>query len=341
MAESRPPARAGKVTIYDVAARAGVSITTVSHTLNRPHKVSPATRRRVLDSIDELEFVPKETAVSRARKALGRIGVIAPFTSYPSYGQRLLGVLEGSAAAAVDIVVFDHGSVAEAESPLLSSLPMTGRLDGLLIMGIPLDDGMADRLRRRKLATVLVDSDHASFDTVNVDDDLGGYLLARHLIDRGHRRFAFVSEAQASVDYVSAGHKRLIGIMRALKEAGIGRDAINWVVTDNDVGGGRNAAGELLALSPRPTAVLAVHDDLAAGVLAGLRDAEVPVPSEMAVVGYDGGQLAEALDLTTVVQPFAETGRLGVALLLAAVAGRAATVQHVLLSPELVAGRTT
>src|SRR5690606_17418187 len=103
-----------------------------------------------------------------------------------------------------DVAVFDHGSVADMDSPLLDSLPVSGRLDGLLVMGIPLDDGMADRLLRRGLPTVLVDSIHPKFSSINVDDEAGGRAVARHLIERGHRTFAFVGESQRSVDYVSA-----------------------------------------------------------------------------------------------------------------------------------------
>ena len=120
-----------RVTIHEVARRAGVSIATVSHTINRPHRVSAATRERVMQIIDELQFVPKATAISQARKGVGRIGVLAPFTAYASYWQRLGGVLGEFQSEALDVLVYDHGSVADMESPLLNSLPVTGRLDGL------------------------------------------------------------------------------------------------------------------------------------------------------------------------------------------------------------------
>ncbi|MBX6390706.1 MAG: LacI family DNA-binding transcriptional regulator, partial [Frankia sp.] len=97
-------------TIYDVAGLAGVSISTVSHTLNRPHRVNPATRQRVLDAIDALGYVPKETAIARARKGVGRVGVLAPFTSYESYRRRLRGILLEAQGEATEIVIYDHES---------------------------------------------------------------------------------------------------------------------------------------------------------------------------------------------------------------------------------------
>ena len=134
------------VTIYDVAARAGVGISTVSNTLNKPDRVSPKTRKRVLDAAAELGFVPKSEAVSRARRGVGRIGVIAPFVSYNSYMRRLAGVLEVMNRNNLEVCIFDEESAAAKSSLLLSQLPLNSRLDGLIIMGIPLDDDAAQRL---------------------------------------------------------------------------------------------------------------------------------------------------------------------------------------------------
>ena len=103
-------------TIYDVAERANVSIGTVSKALNTPARVAEPTRRRVLDAVAELNFVPKAAATSRARKGVGRIGVFAPFSSFESFHQRLNGVLlaTSTAASAIEVVVFDVESAAES-----------------------------------------------------------------------------------------------------------------------------------------------------------------------------------------------------------------------------------
>lgn len=198
-------------TIYDVAAEAGVSISTVSLTLNSPGRVSERTRRRVLAAVDALGYVPKPDAVAKARRGVGRVGVIAPHTSYPSVARRLNGVLRAAATRPLEVVLFDHESAAESASPLLSSLPVTGRLDGLIVVSIPLDDAVARRLTAVKLPTVLVDVRHPGFDSVHTDDVAGGRLAAEHLIARGHRRFGFLGEAQTSDRYVSPSRRRLEG----------------------------------------------------------------------------------------------------------------------------------
>lgn len=97
-------------------------------------------------------------------------------------------MLEACADRNIDVVVFNVPSVAAAASPLLGTLPATGRLDGLLIMGVPFEDAMAHRLAKLKLATVLVDSIHEDLNWVNVDDEAGGYQVGSHLIERGHRQ---------------------------------------------------------------------------------------------------------------------------------------------------------
>ena len=339
-----------KVTIYEVARRAGVSIATVSHVINRPERVKSSTRERVLDVVDELGFVPKQTAVSLARKGVGRVGVLAPFTSYRSYGTRLNGILEACTGRAVEVVVFDAPSATIAKSPLLQTLPATGRLDGLMIMGLPVDDSTAARLKRRKLPTVLVDSKRPEFDCVNVDDEAGGYAAGTHLVQRGHRRLAFLSESlvagsaigrNPSSPYVSPAELRARGLVRAMKDGGLDPGDLEWALTTNNIQGGRVAVADLLGRPNPPTAFMCHHDDLAAGVLAELRAAGRAVPGEAAVIGYDDSDLAEALDLTSVRQPFAETGRIATSLLFAALDGTSDSTQQITLKPRLTIGGTT
>src|SRR6185437_10464773 len=186
------------VTIYDVAARAGVSISTVSQVINRPGRVNPRTRDRVLKAVEDLQYVPKAAAVSSARRG---------------------------------VVVYDHESAAASLSPLLRILPVTGRLDGLLIMGLPLDDALAEKLLTRRLPTVLVDSSRPEFHTVTIDDEEGGAMAARHLLERGHRSFAFVQEPQESFEFLSQGQRRNRGFLREVAAAGGDPDAVPIVLT--------------------------------------------------------------------------------------------------------------
>lgn len=327
-----------EVTIYEVAARAGVSISTVSLSLNRPDRVSSSTRERVLQVVEDLGFVPKESAVARARRGVGRIGVLAPFTSYRSYTRRLHGVMQGLRGSNLDIVVYDHESAAESASPLLSSLPLSRHLDGLIVMGLPLEEQTAQRLLSSGLPAVLVDTDPLGFDAVNIDDEQAGALVGRHLVAQGHEHVAFVHEPQHSSAFVSQGQRRLAGLKRAFTDAHRTADGVHEVTVANDVEGGRGAAAALREHGC--TAAFAHHDLLAAGLLAQLRDDAVRVPDDVAVIGFDDGDVAECLQLTTVRQPFEESGQVAARLLQQAFDGRPRATQQISLGVELVRRRT-
>lgn len=307
-----------RMTIYQVAERAGVSISTVSNVLNRPERVSAATRQRVLAAADELGFVPKSEAVSRARRATGRIGVMAPFTSYGSYLRRLAGVLSSASEAGTDVMVFDHGSAALAASPALASMPVHDRLDGLIVMGLEIENQIAQRLLKRDLPTVAVDAESALFSRVVTDDVEGGRLAGRHLVGKGHRTLGYVLERQVS-DYESQAVKRLAGFRHAVAESG-GRDVL-VAGSDNSAEAARIAAGALLDRPDRPTAIMAHHDGMAVGALLAARDRGLRVPQDVAVMGFDDGEAAVAADLTTVRQPFEESGSVALGVLLGHIGG--------------------
>jgi DNA-binding LacI/PurR family transcriptional regulator len=301
-----------RVTIYEVAERAQVSISTVSNVMNKPDRVSSATRERVLAAAYELGFVPKVQAVSLARRGTGRIGVMAPFTSYGSYLRRLSGVLAAATELEIDVVVFDHESAASASSPVLASMPIHGRLDGLIVMGLRIEDAIAERLRERNLPTVAVDAESALFSRVVIDDNDGGRLAARHLRDRGHRRVGYLLERQVS-DYESQAIVRLSGFREVFDTAG---GEVIVATSDNSVDAARQAASVLLDSADRPSAVMAHHDALAVGVLLAARDRGLRVPDDVAVMGFDDGDAATAADLTTVRQPFEESGTTALSVLL-------------------------
>jgi LacI family transcriptional regulator len=330
-----------EATIYDVATQAGVSIATVSHTINRPHRVNSETRRRVLEAIDQLGYVPKASAVAQARKSVGRVGVLAPFTSYSSYGRRLMGVLKEAEDGATEIVVYDQQSAASAASPLLSSLPVTRRLDGLLIMGLPLDDTLTERLLAQRLHTVLIDSIRPELDSITIDDEAAGHLAARHLVEQGRRTIGYVSESQRSTVYLSQGQRRRAGVTRALVEAGHDPTGLRQHKTTSDIDGGRAAVGAMLADGGLPDAVFAHHDLVAAGVLIECRHRGIRVPEDLAIIGFDDSELSQALEITTVAQPLEESGRLGLRQLHEAIAGASLTPRHVTLPVRLLVRSTS
>src|SRR5262245_59455120 len=275
-------------TIYDVAQRAGVSISTVSLALNKPDRVQAATLARIMDVIDELGFVPKSEAVTRARRGVGRIGVIAPFTSHPTFGQRLNGVLRvASRSAGFEVVVYDQESAAVS---MLVSLPLTRRVDGLIVMSVPFTDQVADRLLEQRLETVLVELQHPRFSSVVIDDAAGGRMVAAHLLAKGHERLAFIGQAHEPSERVLQSDARLAGF----REGGADPDIR---LVEHSVDAAAAAARELLGRENRPTAIFCHDDVLASGALRAARELRLSVPDDVAVVGFDDSEIAAPLGL--------------------------------------------
>lgn len=331
------------VTLRDVARRAGVSVATASNTLNRPGRVAAETRTRVLEAADWLGYEPLVTASARASASRRRIGVIAPFTTYTSYSERLKGVLSVVGADNIEALVFDHPSASRSPSPRLVSLPFSGNLDGLIIMGVPVDTELSTRLLERGLPTVLVDTDHPLLTSIVLDEGFGAKTAVDHLVEQGFTWFVYVTEGQVSKDYISQGRKRLAGFTRALAERGFGEDSIAAMTArSGDVRSGAAAAEVLIEKSRRHrVGVLAGHDTLAAGVLSGLREHGVDVPERVGVMGWDGGDVVEALGLTTIHQPLWDSGRLGAERLIAILREETPPVERVVLRPALRVGATT
>jgi DNA-binding LacI/PurR family transcriptional regulator len=330
--------QADQVTIYDVARAAGVSISTVSNALNRPHRVADATLEHVLAVVDSLGYVPKADAVSKARQKMRRVAVVAPFSSYRSYLERLSGIVVEAQDAAVEVSVFDHESLATASSPVLASMPITGQVDGIIVMGMRIEDVIERRLSERGVPTVVVDADSDRFPVVICDDRAGGRLAASYLYNLGHRKLGYVIEPQAS-RYESQALRRLGGFQSALEE--LGGCTIQVVEAGSSVDAGRAATRTLLVGQDRPTAVMAHSDDLAIGALRAARELGVLVPQELSLLGCDDGPAAVASDLTTIRQPFRESGATALRLLLRMVNGRALLRSVTLLPLEIVERSTT
>jgi DNA-binding LacI/PurR family transcriptional regulator len=325
----------GAATIYDVAQLAGVSISTVSLALNQPARVAAATRERVLTAVDDLGFTPKATAVQRARKALQRVGVLAPFSSYASFTERLSGVLEIARTQGLEVVLFDAESAADSVHPLVSTLPITQRLDGMILMSLPLAEQAAERLRRSGLPTVLLDSSRVDLTSIDTDDEGGGHLAGIRLIESGKRRLVFVTERKLSDSFVSQADRRLAGLRRAATEAGLDPAGVQVIEGSSDFASGQAAMVEVLR-DLTPVGVFGHHDLLAAGALQAARAAGRSIPDEVAVVGFDDGDVATSVGLTTIRQPLRQSGSIAMSTLLDLLTDPTTPLRRITLGVELV-----
>ncbi len=326
-------------TIYDVAKQAGVSITTVSRMLNAPNKVNGETRERILAAIDGLGFVPKAEARARALRGTGRIGVISPFFTAPSFVQRLRGISEALSPKKFEMVIYTV-DLAEHLKSFLSYLPLTGNLDGLIILSLPVDDADVRRLVEHGLPAVLVEFPHPSLSSVEIDDVMGGRMAAKYLLEKGHSRIAFLGDTDLPEYSLHPVSQRLVGFRQALKEAGIDLPEVFVKLAPYSLEQTRQVAADLLSAPQPPTAIFAATDFQALGVLKAARQLKVQVPEQLAVVGFDDLDIAEYADLTTIRQHLDELGRLAVEILLAQIELPSRPPRHVKLSLTLIERQT-
>ncbi len=327
------------VTVYDVARKAKVSIATVSRVLNQPEKVNAVTRARVLAAIDALRFVPKAEAAARARRANGRIGILAPFFTFPSFVQRLRGAATALDDTAYELAIYNVNSCARRDG-YLASLPVTRRLDGLIIMALPFDDAAAHRLTACGLETVLIEFSRPSFSSVVIDDEAGGQMAAEYLIAKGHRRCAFVGDKDLPDYAIHTSDWRLAGYRKTLEAAGLALPEEYVGLTRQGLEPAREQTHRLLDLADPPTAIFAASDLQAMGVLQAARERGLAVPGGLAVVGFDDIDVAAFIGLTTICPPLEESGRVAVEVLLARLADPGRSVQRIKLPLTLIQRET-
>ncbi|MGO9857734.1 MAG: LacI family DNA-binding transcriptional regulator [Acidimicrobiales bacterium] len=328
------------VNIKDVAARAGVSVGTVSNVLNRPSVVRPATRARVEGAILELGFVPNASARQLVVGQSRTIAYVVLDASNPFFTDVARGIEEITRPKGLSLFVCNTDQSGTREDEYLERL-MELRVAGVLITPLGYASERLRRLRRLGVPVVLVDRAPSTSDdwcAVGVDDVAGGEMAVNHLLELGHRRLAFVG-GPAGVPQVA---DRLAGAHAAATARGRGDVALRHVETSAPtIGEGRRAAERLLGLPrrQRPTGVFCANDLLAFGLVQCLLQNGVAVPEDVAIVGYDDIELAgaAAVPLTSVAQPRHLLGRTGAELLLDEARAQEHTHRHVLFLPELVA----
>jgi DNA-binding LacI/PurR family transcriptional regulator len=330
----------GVATIEDVAARAGVGIGTVSRVLNDSPQVRPVTRARVLEAMQELDYSPSRAAKTSRSRAHQSIAVLVPFFDQPAAYQRLRGIVGQLQPHGFEIVLMNVESTSQARERLLE-LPRRRDIDGLIVISLPLGDKEGERLASAKFRTVLVDTQHDALPSIVIDDRYGGEMATNHLIDLRHERIAFIGEPrQNPFGFYSSGHRE-DGYLQAMSRASL--DVLPGYVKYGPHlrSAARAMAIELFALATPPTAIVAVSDVMALGVLEAAHATGHHVPEDFSLIGYDDIEFSAYVGLTTVRQPLFLSGVRGAEVLLSALAAEDSRPFTEQLSLELIARTTT
>lgn len=329
---------ADAASVVDVARLAGVSLGTVSNVLNRPERVTPVIRDKVLHAIDELGFVRNEAARQLRAGRSRMIGLVVLDVGNPFFTDLAAGAEAAASEVGLSLILCNSANNQDRENHYLSLL-QEQRSYGILITSATGTTTRLDEIRRSGTPAVLVDrAASRRYCSVSVDDVVGGSLGAAHLLALGHRRIAFVG-GPVRLTQVS---ERLRGAKQAFTEAGLAPEQLLVVETPAlNVAEGRRAGERITAMpiESRPTAVFCANDLLALGVLQEMTRRRLDVPGDIAIVGYDDIDFAAAaaVPLTSVRQPRAQLGDAATRLLIEEVENPG-THEHrqVVFEPELV-----
>jgi LacI family transcriptional regulator len=317
---------------------AGVSVGTVSNVLNRPDTVSGPTRERVQDAIAQLGFVRNESARHLRAGSSRTIGLVVLDIANPFFTDMARAVEDVAGEHGLAVLLCNSAGDQARESRYLELLTEQ-RVQGVLITPTAELSPDLEGARSRGVPLVLVDRRAPGPDqcSVAVDDVLGGRLAAGHLLERGHRRIAFVG-GSSGLPQVQERHA---GVVAAIRETTGSDDSLTVLSPSGlTVAGGREAAERIIGLpaARRPTAMICANDLLALGVLQEMVRHGFAVPDDMAIVGYDDIDFAAAaaLPLSSVRRPRYELGRRAAELLLEEASDESHRHQQPVFEPQLV-----
>lgn len=327
-----------KPTIYDVAEKAGVSISTVSKVLNNTGSLADKTRKKVKETMEELNYQP--SVVASVKKRIQTIGLLIPNIANPFMAEVARSIENHVKRHGYSLMICSTDNDLKNEVEYISILKQK-YTDGIIVATGLKKEKAIKELIKTDLPIALLSRDVPSLaaDTVMVDDYLGGYEATRHLIDLGHEEIAMLTE-DTSFSTIRA---RVRGYKKALEEAGLNYDE-SWVLTNNiSIEEGKKAMLSLLKKSSPPTAVFASTESLAIGAVQGARELNVKVPDELSIVGFDDTVLSTICEppLTTIAQPIEEMGKKVAELLIEEIEKKKESKQRVVLSPKLIVRNST
>ncbi|AWP33085.1 HTH-type transcriptional repressor PurR [Pantoea eucalypti] len=328
-------------TIKDVAKRAGVSTTTVSHVINKTRFVAEETRNAVWQAIKELHYSPSAVARSLKVNHTRTLGLLATSSEAPYFAEIIEAIENHCFDKGYTLILGNSHNDLQKQRAYLSMMAQK-RVDGLLVMCSEYPDDLLQMLEEnRNIPMVVMDwgESRADFtDTVLDNAFQGGYLAGRYLIERGHRDIGAIPGQMER----NTGGGRHAGFLKALEEASI-QPRAEWIVQgDFEPESGYQAMQQILSQKQRPTAVFCGGDIMAMGAICAADEMGLRVPQDISVIGYDNVRNARyfAPALTTVHQPKAQLGEKALDMLLDRITSKREVSQTIEVHPTLIERRS-
>lgn len=324
-------------TINDVARKAGVSITTVSHVINETRFVSDELRQKVNNAIAEVGYTPNQLARGLRSGVTATLGLMIPDNSNPYFAEIAKIIEEIGFEHGYSVILCNSAGDVNQENAYIDTL-LSHMIDGIIFIAVNSKLENLLKIKERGIPFVLVDRDIPEYDgdVVLVNNEIGGYIATKHLLDLGHKKIACIcgpSDVTPSAD-------RVKGYIRALTEAGIPIKDQYIVAGDFEYQSGETAMEKLCSLTDIPTAIFVCNDMMAIGVLKRARSLNIHIPEDISIVGFDNIHFASAISpaLTTISQPIQDLSKQAMNILINKIqkGNEVLSGSRIILNPELV-----
>ena len=326
--------------IRDVADNAGVSVATVSRTLQQPERVSPKTRSKVMAAVQAVGYKPNLMAVKFRSGKTHNLVVLVPTVANVFFARVISGMQEAAAELGYSILLANTLGNNDIENHY-AKMVSTSQADGLIQLRAhnPFDASMINDNGLLPMVNACEVIDDGQYPVVSLDNRAAAKAMTQHLISLGHKRIAMIKGPNSS----PLTQERLNGYKDALRDANIDFDESLLLDGDFTLQAGYNAGVTISELNDRPSAVFCENDETAIGAMQAFKQADLHVPNDISVAGFDDIAFSAFVDppLTTIAQPAEEFGRTAVTLLVDLLNGKIRKAPKVIMPFELIVREST
>ncbi|WP_077621243.1 catabolite control protein A [Sediminibacillus massiliensis] len=328
------------ITIYDVAREANVSMATVSRVVNGNPNVKPATRKKVLNTIERLGYRPNAVARGLASKKTTTVGAIIPDISSIFFAELARGIEDIATMYNYNIILSNSDQNKDKELHLLNTM-LEKQVDGIVFMGGKISEEHVQQFKSAPVPVALAATIDQSQTTpsVNIDYEQAAYEATTLLLEHGNEHPAFVTGQEET----EINNQKYNGYRRALKEKNVEFDEKLVTMGDYSYDSGIEALDQLMELDYKPTGIFVATDEMALGVIHGAQDRGLKVPEDIEVFGFDNTRLATMVrpTLSTIVQPMYDIGAVAMRLLTKYMNKEEVTDQNIILPHRIIERNST
>lgn len=323
-----------RVTIYDVAKKANVSIATVSKVVNKTGRISEKTKKRVKEVMEELDYQPNMMASALMGKQTKTIGLLIPDLANPFFSELARNIEDRGHELGYNLVICSTDYKIEKENKYLTLLKQKS-VDGFILASGFESLDKVEELMKEDIPVAIVARDFPMFavNAVALDDYMGGYMAASYLIKLGHKDIGVIA-----LD-VWSNRERVRGFRHALEEHELKfRNDFEFLKEINYIEVGKYVTNKYLNQNDAPTAIFACNDLWATGAIQAAKNKGLKIPEQLSIVGFDNTLIASLIDppLTTIAQPIKKMGKEVMDLIISVLKDENKEKKRIVMLPTLI-----